>query len=232
MRNTNEVRIPGLGETQRRLLLLLKRRGPSTTAELAAEFELATGTLREHLNSLDARRLIERAGTRRHGPGRPRVLYRLSEAGEALFPSNEAGLLVELVKFLVSSTGDAVVDEFFRERTQHASAEVAQRLEGMTAEERESEAVEILKRAGFMPELRRDEAAGESIIQLCNCPLKSVIAVTRRPCAAEEHFVARLVGGEIERFSYLPDGDDSCSYRIHRPAEPPAGGGPAGYGAP
>lgn len=233
MRDTNEVRIPGLGETQRRLLLLLKRRGPSTTAELAAEFELATGTLREHLNSLDARRLIERAGTRRDGPGRPRVLYRLSEAGEALFPSNEAGLLVELVKFLLSANGDAVVDEFFQERTERAYAEVNQRLEGMTPEERESEAVEILKQAGFMPELRRDEATGESIIQLCNCPLKSVIAVTRRPCAAEEDFVARLVDGEIERFSYLPDGDDSCSYRIHRSGgETPTARRPGGSGTP
>lgn len=217
MRDAIEVRIPGLGETQRRLLLLLKRRGPSTTTELAADFDLATGTLREHLNSLDAHRLIERAGTRRGGPGRPQVLYRLSEAGEALFPSNEAELLVEFVKFLLSSDRAPVVEQFFRERTDQAYLEVARRLERMTADEREREAVRILRHAGFMPELRRDEATGESIIQLCNCPLKSVIAVTRRPCAAEEEFVARLVDAEIERFAYLPDGDDSCSYRIRRP---------------
>lgn len=216
MRDAIEVRIPGLGETQRRLLTLLKRRGPSTTTELAAEFDLATGTLREHLNSLNARRLIERAGTRHHGPGRPRVLYRLSEEGEALFPSNEADLLVDLVRFLLSSDRAPVVEQFFQERTDRGYDEVAQRLERMTSEEREREAVRILKHAGFMPELRRDETTGESVIQLCNCPLKSVIAVTRRPCAAEEEFVARLIGAEIERFTYLPDGDDSCSYRIRR----------------
>ena len=62
-----------------------------------------------------------------------------------------------------------------------------------------------------------DPETGETVIRLCNCPLKSVIAVTRRPCAAEERFVSQLVDGTLERFAYMPDGDDSCSYRIRRP---------------
>lgn len=216
MRDVGEVRIPGLGDTQRHLLLMLKRRGPSTTAELAAEFDLAQGTLREHLNSMDARGLIERAGTRRDGPGRPRVVYRLSEAGESLFPSNEAELLAALVQYMLASGQGDLVDRFFQRRGELAYAEAAPGLEDLPAEDREREARRILKAAGFMPELIRDEATGETILQLCNCPLKSVIAVSRRPCAAEEELVARLVDARIERFAYMPDGDDSCSYRIRR----------------
>lgn len=217
MREADQIRIPGLGDTQRQLLHALKRRGPSTTSELAEGFDLASGTLREHLKSLEARRLIERTGTKRHGPGRPHVIYGLTDAGEALFPSGEAELLVEFVEFLLDSGRDGVIDEFFERRVDEAYSEAAGRVERMTVEHREQEAVRILAEAGFMPELDEDPETGETVIRLCNCPLKSVIAVTRRPCAAEERLVSQLVGGALERFAYMPDGDDSCSYRVRRP---------------
>lgn len=219
MRDANQLRVPGLGDTQRQLLHALKRRGPSTTGELAEGFDLARGTLREHLKSLEARRLVERIGTKRHGPGRPHVIYGLTDAGEALFPSGEAELLVEFVEYLLESGQEEVIDAFFEQRVSEAYAEAAARVEGMTVEHREREAVRILADAGFMPELERNEETGETVIRLCNCPLKSVIAVTRRPCAAEEHFVSQLVDAELERIAYMPDGDDSCSYVIRRPGE-------------
>ena len=219
MTEFDEIRIPGLGETQRRLLHGLKRHGPATTGELAEGFDLATGTLREHLKSLEARRLIERAGSRRHGPGRPHVVYALTDAGEALFPSRESELLVELVRYLLGSDRPGMIDEFFERRVEEAYAVDAGRLEGMSLEEREEEALRILGEAGFMPELEIDPETGDTILRLCNCPLKSVISVTRRPCAAEEKYVSRLVDGRLERFEYMPDGDDSCSYRVLRNPE-------------
>lgn len=217
MRNVDDIRVPGLGETQRALLHALKRRGPSTTGELAEGFDLATGTLREHLKSLEARRLIERTGTKRHGPGRPHVIYGLTDAGEALFPRGEGELLVELVEFLLDTGRDELIDEFFERRVDAAYSDAARRVENMTVERREKEAMRILADAGFMPQLEKDVESGESILRLCHCPLKSVIAVTQRPCAAEERYVSQLVDGRLERFAYMPDGDDSCSYRIRRP---------------
>lgn len=219
MRDADQLRVPGLGDTQRQLLHALKRRGPSTTGELAEGFDLARGTLREHLKSLEARHLVERTGTKRHGPGRPYVIYGLTDAGEALFPSGEAELLVEFVEYLLESGQEEVIDAFFEQRVDEAYAEAAARVEGMTVEHREREAVRILADAGFMPELERNEETGETVIRLCNCPLKSVIAVTRRPCAAEERFVSQLVDADLERIAYMPDGDDSCSYVIRRPGE-------------
>lgn len=215
----HHTRMPGLGDTQRELLHLLKRRGPSTTGELAEDFDLASGTLREHLKSLEARRLVERVGRRREGPGRPHVLYGLTDAGEALFPRGEAELLVSLVEFLLASGRDEVIDEFFEQRVDRAYSEAADRVEKMTMEHRAAAVVRILADAGFMPEVDTDAATGDTIVKLCHCPLKSVIAVTRRPCAAEERFVSQVVGAELERLSYMPDGDECCSYRVRRPGE-------------
>lgn len=215
----NHVRMPGLGDTQRALLHSLKRRGPATTGELAEDFTLATGTVREHLKSLEARRLVERVGTRRQGPGRPHVIYGLTDAGEALFPRGEAELLTELVEFLLDAGEDDLIDRFFEQRADRAATEAARRVAQMTVEHRAEEVVRILADAGFMPELRTDQETGDTVVRLCHCPLKSVIAVTRRPCAAEERFVSQVLGAELERLTYMPDGDECCSYRVRPPGD-------------
>lgn len=77
---------PGLGESQNTILELLLRGGEATLADLEASVDLAIETLRDHLKALGAKGLVERAGVRREGPGRPQVVYRLSSAGRSLFP--------------------------------------------------------------------------------------------------------------------------------------------------
>lgn len=214
MREADQIRVPGLGQTQRELLQLLKRRGPSTTTELAESFELASGTLREHLKALEARRLLERVGTRREGPGRPHFIYGLTDAGQALFPQGEAELLVELVEYLLASGRSDLLETFFEQRADSIYTEAAVRIERMVADERRDEAVQLLADAGFMPQVGEDPETGEELIRLCNCPMKSIIAVTRGPCQAEERLVAQLLDARLERIAYMPDGDDSCTYRL------------------
>jgi predicted ArsR family transcriptional regulator len=214
MQDSDHIRVPGLGHTQRDLLHALKRRGPSTTEELAENFQLATGTLREHLRALEARRLVERVGRRSEGPGRPHVLYGLTDAGQTLFPQGEAQLLAAMVEHLLSTGREELVEEFFLARAESGYAAVATRLAKLDSGERRLEAVEIMAEAGYMPELSQDSDTGDTLMRLCNCPLRSVVAVTRLPCRTEERLLSALVDGEIERIAYMPDGDDSCSYRI------------------
>jgi predicted ArsR family transcriptional regulator len=214
MRDADHIRVPGLGYTQRELLHALKRRGPSTTAQLAEGTDLAMGTLREHIRSLEARRLVERVGRRREGPGRPHVIYSLTDAGEALFPQGEAEVLVEMVEYLLGTGRVELVEEFFLNRAKAGYDEVAGRIEQLASGQRLQETKNILAEAGFMPELGEDEETGEPVICLCHCPLKSVVAVTQLPCNSENRLITALVGEALERFTYMPDGDENCSYRI------------------
>lgn len=192
----------------------LKRRGPSTTEEMAEDFALATGTLREHIRALEARRLVERVGRRSEGPGRPHVIYGLTDAGQALFPQGEAQLLVAMVEHLLSTGREELVEEFFLARAEAGYASVSARLEKLDPAQRRRAAAEIMAEAGYMPELSEDPGTGDTVIRLCNCPLRSVVAVTHLPCRTEEKLLAALVDGDIERIAYMPDGDDSCSYRV------------------
>ncbi|MDH3297782.1 MAG: helix-turn-helix domain-containing protein [Gemmatimonadota bacterium] len=214
MNDADQIRVPGLGQTQRELLHSLKRRGPSTTGELADGFDLATGTLREHIRSLESRRLVVRVGRRREGPGRPHVIYGLTDAGQALFPQGEAELLVGLVEHLLGTGHAALVEDFFLSRAKADYDQVAARLQRLGPAERLSEGVRFMAEAGYMPEVEQDSKTGDTVIRLCNCPLRSVVAVTQLPCRSEERLLSALVDAKLERIAYMPDGDDSCSYRI------------------
>lgn len=212
-------RAPGLGDSQRRILLALKRRGPLTLAEVAGDLDLARETLREHLNALAGRGLVRRAGTRRDGPGRPEILFALSEAGEALFPRGEGRLLRDLAAFLVERSATGLLRDFLEDRVERRRAEAAERLQGLEGRERLEEVAAILSEEGFMARVEADGTEGEPALRLCHCPIRELVEASRLPCEVEVAFVRELAGEPLRRVEYMPDGDRTCTY--HSGAVPP-----------
>ncbi len=221
MESWTEPKVPGLGETQRGLLAALKRKGRATVADLAALFELSAGTLREHLNALAALGLLERTGTRREGPGRPEIVYALTPKGEALFPRGESELLAELVRHLLDTSQEEVLEQFFEARVEARRLEAERRTRGLEGGALLEAVAGIFSEAGFLAEMDAD-LEGNPVIRLCHCPLRTVVDETHLPCTAEIQLLQDLVGGRLERVEYIPDGDSSCSYRI-LPASAPGG---------
>lgn len=205
---------PGLGETQRALLVALKRRGVATLAELARGARVAAGTVREHLHALASRGLVERRGARRRtrGRGRPEVLFGLSPEAEGLFPRHEGALLQDMVRFLDARGLGGKVEEFLRERIASQREAALARVRDLTGPARLAEAAKILSESGFMAEVVRG-ADGESTLQLCHCPIRELVAATRAPCRLEIAFAEELVGRRLARTAYIPDGDTACGYR-------------------
>lgn len=204
---------PGLGESRRTLLELVKRRGEATLAELETGMEVARETVRSHLDSLTAQRLIERAGVRRQGPGRPHVVYRLSAQGEALFPRREGEMLAELARFLLESEHPELVEEFFIARTDAKLALLAGRMKDLGASDRLKEIARSLSKEGFLAEAAFE--SGEPIqLRLCHCPLRDLVAVTHLPCRAEMKLVEMLLGRPLVRTQFMPDGAAACTYAI------------------
>lgn len=209
---------PGIGASQRALLEALKRRGESTLAELEGSVEVAAETVRSHLQALVAQGLVERSGLLRAGPGRPRIRYQLSEAGDALFPQRDRELLRELASFLLDSGHGALLEEFFTERLRRKRAEADARLAGVPESERLDAVAKLLSEEGFLAEVVTD-AAGRHL-RLGHCPLRELVEVSRLPCRAEMALVGELLGQPLHRESFIPDGAPSCTYAVG-PAQPP-----------
>lgn len=210
---SSRLRLTGLGDTQRRVLELLKRRGEQSVGELAGALELAAETVRGHMNALAGRGLAVRSGRRKVGPGRPEVLYRLTPEAEGLFPVEEPGLLRDLTRYLIDGGHEPVLEAFFRDRVATRREAADDRLEGLRGRERLVEVAAILSEEGFMAEVVEEEGS-EPRLRLCHCPLKEMVAVSRLPCMAEEAWIRELLGEELARRSWMPEGDRTCTYEL------------------
>lgn len=218
MSPADTIASPGLGASQRALLEALKRRGESTLAELEGSLDLAAETVRSHLQALVAQGLVERSGLLRAGPGRPRIRYRLSEAGDALFPRRDRELLRELAQYLIDTGRGALLEQFFTDRLRRKRAEAEARLTGVPEAERLEAVAGLLSEEGFLAEVVTD-AAGRHL-RLAHCPLRELVEVSHLPCRAELALVGELLGRPLHRESFIPDGAPSCTYALGS-AKPP-----------
>lgn len=202
-----------IGRSQRRILEHIKRCGPATIPEMAAEMALSVETIRTHVRYLEGRDLVLRSGRRTAGPGRPEIVYGLGDSSEVLFPSREGALLGELAEFLRSRGEADLIQGFFEDRLERRRADVRQRLEGLEGEPRLLELGRALSDDGYMAEVQTG-VEGRPLLRLCNCPLKNLVDATAAPCRSELAFVQEMLGRPLNRVSYIPDGDDSCCYTV------------------
>jgi len=223
---------PDMNETRRTLLLRLKRGGDMTLADLSPGFDLSVETLRSHLRALEAQGLVERSGLRRHGPGRPEVVYALSEEADRLFPQRDAEILRELASFLVRSGRREALESFFEERMARRRRAAVERVAGLDGRARMEAVADLLSEEGFMAEVVEGSDGGPEL-RLCHCPIRDLVAVSPLPCRAEIGLVRELLGEPLARRSYIPDGQPACSYGTGTANRSPASGASRpGGGAP
>lgn len=203
----------GLGESQQKILEHLKRRGSSTIPAIAADLDLNVETVRTHLRALGSEGLVQRVGSRRRGPGRPEILYGLTDAAETWFPNRESEVLKELTTYLQTAGEQEVVNEFFADYVGRRRSVAMSRVEDLSGEARLHEVARILTEDGFMAEVQTDEE-GRRVLRLSHCPLRQLVDVTRAPCRAELSFVRELLGERLVRVSYIPTGDAACCYTL------------------
>lgn|SRR5512143_4162926 len=202
---------PGLGETQRAILLLLKRLGPATQAEVGREVPFAPATLREHLRTLTAHGFVQRQGNRRGKRGRPEVVYALTRRGDALFPHGEAAVLRDLVVQLAEDGHLQLLERFFARRIAAQRPAALARVRGLDGAARFSEVAQILAEDGFMAQVEGSPTG--PTLRICHCPIRDLVDVTQAPCRYEQALIAELLGHPLERIEYLPEGRVSCLYR-------------------
>ena len=200
----------GLGDTQQAVLLALKRLGAATQADVAREVPFAPATLREHLQSLVGRGLVQRLGSRHSKPGRPQVLYALTERANALFPSRTAEVLRELIVHLIDTGHAGLLEEFFEQRVAARRPAALARVHPLSGVARTQEVARILSEEGFMALV--GGTAQQPTLRLCHCPLRDIVSITRLPCRFEQQLIAELLERPLHRLEYIPDGDTSCSY--------------------
>ena len=190
------------------VLAFLKSRGQATLAEVAAHLEISKQGALHHLEALQAEGLAA-VHSEGHGRGRPENVYALTPAASDLFPHGHRELAGDLVEFL----NEEQLRQFFERRAARIEAEYAPRLAGLDFEGRVRELAKLATEHGHMAEVVELPGGGLAI-RHCNCPIQDVAARTALPCQNERDMYERLLGGPVERSTWLREAAANCTYEV------------------
>ncbi len=193
------------------VLIELKRAYRLTAKELASKLGMSLNAVRHHLKELEAEALVEYERQHR-GVGAPAFAYRLSAAGEALFPRRYEATLTELLDYVVEREGRATAVAVLEARYDALTRRVQHELAGATPAQRMAAVARLLSDEGYMAEGTASAETGTLIEH--NCAIQAVAQRFPEICAAEARFLAAALGAEVDRHEHILSGCSACEYRV------------------
>ena len=204
----------GLRGPRADVVLALKRTTGLTARGLADELGLSLNAVRHHLKELELSGLVGYERRPHKGAGAPSFLYRLTPAGEALFPRRYEDAVTRLLDHVVAREGREAAVELLQERYREMATRLRSVLTNATPEERLQAVTRALAEDGYMPEVRRGDGASLPMLVEHNCPMQQVAARFPELCEAEARFLAEVLGAEVTRESHIVSGCGSCDYVV------------------
>src|SRR5213083_1095119 len=131
------------------VLLELKRAQPRTAKQLADTLGVSPNAVRHHLKELEAESLIV-YGREQRGVGAPTFAYRLSAAGEALFPRAYEETLTQLLERVAGQSGRQAAVELFEDHYRELTRQLQAELAGAAASERVDLIARLMNQQGYM----------------------------------------------------------------------------------
>lgn len=200
---------PPLSEARRDVLYAVRRRGEASVEEVARTLAMTDSGARQHLLALADLGLVVARDQPAESRGRPRRVYRVTEAAEHVFPRAYGELANELLAYLDQDSEAGLFDQRRDQRIRRARA----RLDGLGLDDRVAELTRILDEDGYMATCHRTEE-GWAIVEH-NCAIAAVAVAHPGACRSELEFIrAVLPDAEVERTDHMVAGATQCGYRV------------------
>jgi predicted ArsR family transcriptional regulator len=186
--------------------------------ELAESVDINPISVRHHVNKLEAEGLIT-SEEERHGVGRPRLVYSLTNQGMEQFPQRYLQLTLRLLEQLKSNLSEEVLGGLFKEVAGGIANDLTSNINLDDLELRER--LELLEKAltaeGFMVNLEEDE--GNLYIVEASCPYHHVGEDYPEICVVDQELIAHFASTTPKRVECILDGDKQCKYLIKESGE-------------
>lgn len=202
-----------LNSTRDRVLRTLLDRQHCTINELAEAVEINPISIRHHITRLQADGLVD-SHEERHGVGRPRRLYYLTEQGVERFPTRYVRMSNRLIGQVKQHLPQPLVEKLFVQMAQDLLSEETDRakLAGMNFEERLELVKELLADEGFSIEWEKDNEAYH--IREVNCPYLQLGQQHPEICAMDQTVISSVLNVPAEKVRCILNGDALCTYVI------------------
>jgi predicted ArsR family transcriptional regulator len=199
--------------TRERVLQTLLKNHRCTINELAEAVNINPISVRHHIAKLQADGLVA-AEEERHGVGRPRQVYFLTEAGLERFPTRYMRLTIRLLQQLKANMPPAMVSQIFSQMAASLVQEYADeaRTQGLSTEQRLEMVKELLKDEGF--DIEWEKLGDEYHIREVSCPYLHVGQNHPEICFVDQTLISTVLDLPAEKVRCVLDGDTYCTYVV------------------
>ncbi len=200
-----------------RILGLLQRNNRATVEQMSRYMELASATVRRHLDILQRDRLVTYEQVKKR-TGRPEYTYYLTEEGQEHMPKGYGRLLGSLldeisglcVADIEGQDGTELLELVFQRVAQKSVGDIVEWQSRSSLAERLERLMAFMEAEQFQPEAR--VANGQVRIALHNCPFRSVAMIEPRVCEYDHAVLTAILGTEVSRVECIRDGSAGCCY--------------------
>jgi DeoR family transcriptional regulator, suf operon transcriptional repressor len=194
---------------QAQILQYLQRHGYAGVRELAALLGVTATAVREQLAQLQQNGMLD-VSSERQGPGRPRLIYRLSHKAQQGFPKLYDLLAGGLLHELIADESPERVAQLLDRVSRRLAAEYAGRIEATGIAARLNELRSLLEQRGVPAGV----VADGSVLELYACPFYDVAAHHPEICLMERRMIEYVVGRPLDVSTGIRDGSHTCRFIV------------------
>jgi DeoR family transcriptional regulator, suf operon transcriptional repressor len=197
--------------TRDRILQTLLRHPRTTINELAVAVGINPISVRHHLTNLQVEGLVS-ADEERHGVGRPRLVYFLTEDGMEKFPTRYLRLTTRLLAQMKDKFPQPMVSEMFKEVATAMAAEHTNELKGLSVEERLDVMKDLLGEEGFVVEWEKQ--GSQYLIHEITCPYLQVGQDHPEVCTVDQTLISKMLAVPANKIQCILSGAAHCTYVV------------------
>ncbi len=199
--------------TRQKVLQTLLKNHRCTIVELAKAVEINPISVRHHIAKLQAEGLVA-SEDERHGVGRPRQVFFLTESGLEEFPTRYLRLTIRLLEQLKENLPAKMVDQLFSQMATDLVEEYAQTAnkQGLSIEQRLEMVNDLLKDEGF--DLEWEKRDDQYFIRETSCPYLHVGQNHPEVCLIDQTLISTVLDLPTEKVKCILDGDNQCTYVV------------------
>jgi len=202
--------------TRDKILQTLLQNPRSTIITLAEAVGINPISVRHHLTNLQMEGLVEGL-EERHGVGRPRLVYVLTDEGMERFPTRYMQLTTRLLSQMKDTMPGPVVANLFNQMAEDLVSKYASDVQSLNMEERLNLVKEILAHEGF--NVNWEKKGEQYQINEISCPYYQIGVAHPEVCTVDQTLISKMLALPVNKVQCILSGASHCTYVIQNTAE-------------
>jgi DeoR family suf operon transcriptional repressor len=201
--------------TRDKILQTLLQNPRSTIITLAEAVGINPISVRHHLTNLQMEGLVEGL-EERHGVGRPRLVYVLTDEGMERFPTRYMQLTTRLLSQMKDTMPGPIVANLFNQMAEDLVSKYSSDVQSLNMEERLNLVKEILAHEGF--NVNWEKKGEQYQINEISCPYYQIGVAHPEVCTVDQTLISKMLALPVNKVQCILSGASHCTYVIQNVA--------------